>query len=1024
MQNRPANWSALLSENHAVEWEFIIGGVTYTAKDIQGTPVIEKPMMAEPVIGRCCTGLLSIAVRQQAGKPIPKAAPVIARCRLKDRVNGTVSGWLEQGHYWVSQRKTDAGLTTLTCRDGMILAGRTYSDKTAFIEWPVQMKAVLDEIVSIMGVELDPRTEIETSNAYRVDYPNEDMLMSEILAYIAAAHGGNFVMTETGKLRLVPFPTTQQPVFDLVGAYQSCRPLSTGEKTISRITLTDSASNQFTIGDDSGVELTATCEYATQAVVDGLGYCAYVDNSTLYVMDGKLANGTLTMKNDVKLGPNGDLIALAGGMIGRTFWPYELVGAYLDPCIEVGDTISILHRGVTRLIIAATLKIKCSPFYVCSLSNGIEDEDEEEVPYTSPADLAASRYISTTKTYHGNRINRTEGFVSELMENDEPVARMVANSNVFAMQRKIGEEWEDVLYFDPVSRQFRFRGEVDIGTFKEASATSIDNNNLVFAADASGKVFARSYTCNVFALTGEVRVVPQVSRVTGAVSGMQATVGAAVGNLVPITVSVTAGADLGSPDSNSGTLSVFVTFPLEVELKINWCKVNTGVAGAPGTPGKAGDDGATYYTWVKYADTPTSGMSDSPEGKKYIGIAYNKATPTASTNYADYSWSLIRGADGSNGYNNTVIQLYQRAASASIATPSAALTFTFSKNELSGSLGAWSRTIPDGTLPCYTTSAAVYSINDVVTIPASAWTPVMRFVSDGANGTNGENTSFVYLYQRAEEAPATPSEEAVFTFATGNLTGKLGNWTQTIPNTNGNPCWVTTAYAAARTATVSIPASAWSAVAKIAEDGEAGARTFCQDTPPADAREMDLWIDTSDNYKLYRYDGEKWVSVQDANIPDILEQLVAAETSLKVLSNSIESAVSETYVTNQLNSLIETFNSTLSQTSKDLTATFSETVQNATGEITSNISTLIRASGDGVEVGKSDSNFKVLLSNDRLSFRQSVGGSVVEVAYMSNRKLFITEAQITSELAFGADGGNRFVWTKTSTGLSLRYVSA
>ena len=49
---------------------------------------------------------------------------------------------------------------------------------------------------------------------------------------------------------------------------------------------------------------------------------------------------------------------------------------------------------------------------------------------------------------------------------------------------------------------------------------------------------------------------------------------------------------------------------------------------------------------------------------------------------------------------------------------------------------------------------------------------------------------------------------------------------------------------------------------------------------------------------------------------------------------------------------------------------------------------------------------------------------MVEVAYMSDRKLFISDAQITNELAFGPNGGNRFVWTKTSKGLSLRYISS
>ena len=64
-----------------------------------------------------------------------------------------------------------------------------------------------------------------------------------------------------------------------------------------------------------------------------------------------------------------------------------------------------------------------------------------------------------------------------------------------------------------------------------------------------------------------------------------------------------------------------------------------------------GKNATTYYTWIRYADTPTSGMSSSPDGKEYIGIAYNKTTDIPSSNYNDYSWALIKGKDGIPGTN-------------------------------------------------------------------------------------------------------------------------------------------------------------------------------------------------------------------------------------------------------------------------------------------------------------------------------------------------------------------------------------
>lgn len=74
-----------------------------------------------------------------------------------------------------------------------------------------------------------------------------------------------------------------------------------------------------------------------------------------------------------------------------------------------------------------------------------------------------------------------------------------------------------------------------------------------------------------------------------------------------------------------------------------------------GVPGKPGDDGKTYYTWVRYADDASgSGMSDSPNGKYYIGFAYNKESQTESNNPADYQWSKYKGDDGKDGTDGAI----------------------------------------------------------------------------------------------------------------------------------------------------------------------------------------------------------------------------------------------------------------------------------------------------------------------------------------------------------------------------------
>lgn len=76
---------------------------------------------------------------------------------------------------------------------------------------------------------------------------------------------------------------------------------------------------------------------------------------------------------------------------------------------------------------------------------------------------------------------------------------------------------------------------------------------------------------------------------------------------------------------------------------------------------------------------------------------------------------------------------------------------------------------------------------------------------------------------------------------------------------------------------------------------------------------------------------------------------------------------------------------------------------------------------DGLEIGKvvgNDTPFKAKFTADKLSFYENNN----EVAYISNQKMFITQAQVTDGLMVGgedADGAYSFVTTKT--GMALRW---
>lgn len=543
MQNRPENWAAVFAVPHITEYRFLINGVEYREKDIHGTPVIERPLMQEPCIGRCCTGTLTLVIRQHENETIPKAAPVHAFCRLRTRTGDTVTDWVDQGRYWISRRSASGGLTTLTCRDGMMFAGQSYFDKTSFAEWPVSMSDVCAEIADLMGVKIDERTHICSDPIQRMSFPDDDTLMSEVLSSIAAAQGGNFVMTPSGQLRLVCYPDTCSPLQNIGLAYSSIKPLSTGIATVTRVILTDASNAHHSCGDAGGITLSAYCADASDAII------------------GRLC----TPQNPEAI-------------IGRSSAFYELMGAYIDPLLEVGDTISVMTDECTKLVIGA-MRIRCNKSYVCDLQNGIEDDDEDEVPYISAESLFSQRSrnnLTTSGSYYGSRLNRTEGFVSELLIRGEPVARMVANADHFSLQRKNGKVWEDSLFFDSTQNNFKYAGIIDSNALAEIASVAATNCCLAFAADCAGNALGSDYVSYIYSNMGGQKVLPVVSGVYGVPSGMTVSVDDADDCRVPICISVAAGENLGSANSISGVLTVHISAPREADVAITWIKINSG----------------------------------------------------------------------------------------------------------------------------------------------------------------------------------------------------------------------------------------------------------------------------------------------------------------------------------------------------------------------------------------------------------------------------------------------------------------
>lgn len=784
MQAHPTNWQSLLSTSHFTEYKYVIDGVDYLDSDIQGTPSILKPLMDRPCIGRCCSGTVTLSVLSKPNVTIPKAATVNVYTRLSSADGNTKTSWIEQGKYYVSKRSRNAGRINLTCRDRMLKASVPYLEHTQITQWPATMEYVVNEIAAIMEVNIDLRTVIQTGADYMVDRPNEDTLMSEVLAHIAAAHFGNFIMSETGKLRLVPFIDESRTVCQAISTnYKSYTPISQ-QKKISRITLADNAGNEFTAGNDAGIELYADCMYATQNIVDAaaeFGFLIVRDNR-LSGVKGSFSGHTITIDNEGYVENKTLYLEAYGG--ANSFIPYRLLGAYIDPCLELGDKISISYKGETIELILASMTIRCNKYFNSDVSFEMEEDDEDEFPYTDLKELEAERAVSTHKTYFGNVINREEGFVSKRIEDGNEVARLIANADAFAMQQLISGEWIDRIYFDAAEGKYHITGEVKI-------------DGVIVAADLAGSGTTVINGDNI--TTGIIR---------------------SVNDKIVI-------------DLNNGTITIDADDVAEM-LKVIENRLTLLASSQMFT--KAGDSEAyspssitltaatagtfTDYKWYK-EDVLISGatrntITISPSditGRastyKVVCTDQNGNTYTALMTIAKVS----DGGIGEDGNSTALVYLYKRSATAPSIDWSSDLVYSFSEKSLTSVPSGWSATIPDGSYPLYVTAATAFGNTDTVILRPADW------ATPSAMAKSGLNSATIFLYQRASSSPSLPTGDITYTFATGVATGSLGSWRQMIPLSDGNPCYVIQASAVSSNDTDVIASSEWSIPTVFVEDG-------------------------------------------------------------------------------------------------------------------------------------------------------------------------------------------------------------
>ena len=467
-----------------------------------------------------------------------------------------------------------------------------------------------------------------------------------------------------------------------------------------------------------------------------------------------------------------------------------------------------------------------------------------------------------------------------------------------------------------------------------------------------------------------------------------------------------------------------------------WVKIE----GPQGVQGPKGDDGVQYYTWLKYADTPTSGMSDDPAGKDYIGLAYNKTTPTESSNYSDYTWSKIKGEKGDQGIQGpsgddgqTLYTWVKYATSASGANMSDdptnktyiglaynKTTATESNNAndytwslIKGDKGDTGATGPAGKGVQGTPAITYQAGTSGTTPPTGNWVssipsvPAGQYLWSRTIITYTDNsTSTIYSVARngndgkdgQDGADGKSIDKTTITYQASNsgTTVPSGAWTSSIPATTaGQYLWTRTV--------ISYSDDTTSTSYSVGRNGTNGAdAAVMSDTAPDDKNK--LWYDTANDLLKY-WNGETWEVVNDyaGDLNDMKQQITTEYNSaINQLKNSLTTLVEEISTTSTANT--EAINNLSSQIAQNATSITMATtsIQQITDKITGlttkeEISQWARFENGILELGSSDSPFAVKLSQTELGFYQNG----TRIAYLSNQQLNISQAVVMQQINLG-----------------------
>ena len=281
------------------------------------------------------------------------------------------TAWIPKGTFWINTREEDPLMNTVTlhCVDAMMFGEQDFIPEDSDLPpWNDEtMRTVANMCVqkinaSTTGVNVvfDNPNDIQNTAPYILNAPPVGYTVRQILSGIAAAHGGNFIITPQNHLRFIPLIPTDTEV-DI-------------QTNVSNFTLSKKyeAFGQVVFNFESDDGSTVSALYPD------------VDKPNGPVIETKM----LGMTN------SGYATTIAQNVYNTIktylYSPYKASDAILDPAMELGDGLTI--NGLYTVI--AVLDETCDGLYSANIEAPSYEETDYEFVYQTKSDKNLERKLA------------------------------------------------------------------------------------------------------------------------------------------------------------------------------------------------------------------------------------------------------------------------------------------------------------------------------------------------------------------------------------------------------------------------------------------------------------------------------------------------------------------------------------------------------------------------------------------------------------------------------------------------------